>query len=1187
MSGSVGTVRAGSNRQSGTKDKMTKSERNTSLQQQSQNTAKTETPANKMQPTQEQLRLAQIMDTNKSDADPETVKELMEMTDKSEDAVRTALHDAENDANVAVIMLLEGGNEQQGEWREQPGKRKKKVPSSAPQKEGSNHVGDENFEGRNKDRGDREDKEGGSDHHDLPPRRGRRNGGPPPRLARGRGRDRGNFGDRDNKDRNVEEWNNDRGEEKRDRSGGDRGRSRGRGGFGGRRSGGPGGGRGRFNNSGDRDSRSYNRGQRFEKMNNSQPMDGPEIDTWTNETAETNTNKDTDWDNWADTWVNEDDQWTGSLEETKVFTPSQMKVPEPEPVITETSSSRGQRVDVGSLFIESAKFSKAPDYSKPTGDAYINQYKQAATESIKNTIGIGTSSRPPQSYSSLSMSQQSVTSALGLSSLAQNSEQVQVGVLSSLPQQASQSSISQTMTQLSQMGIPTQQNQLGSIGGQQQTGEQNPQSQSRISSVMQQQQQQQGMPVPGSMTNSLQRPKPQKSKLPPPSKIPASAVEMPGHIANNKLDLQFGIDFGTDSGTSFGFGVADESVTETSTYSTTTNGSSSVITSHFTQAHMSKASSDNSSLVSNIMSSPSAGTTKVPSAIETQQSNRQPAVFHNSVYTASPPKNEPQNHDREQNKISASEPIAYSSQLDHKSSPMMAQHTGQTNQSLGSGSLSQNKSEASTNYSAANGYAPSSYPNHQKSSSMAQTQTYTHTTNSQVSQTASFQGQYPTNQSVYPSAAQSQFSNPPSAAQFPSGQPSTYNSAQNQYSSGQNQFASVSASGHPPVPHANHQSQYSSGPQNSYTSGQSQYSGYQSSNSFPTHPPSQTSYPSSNQTSGTSSSIYPASTQANSFTTQTSYQSPSAGSYHPRDIQTSSSASSQPGTGVTYPTTPQSSIKPATSQTNTNYNSQQSFNTSPAALQPSLTNKLGDGLSKMTLKDDASLDGLQTSQFDHPSTSVTTVSTSLSQPSATSTTSLSTGTTTISSSTSTATSITSASRIASMPSTSKAPPNLPPGVPLMGQYIMGQSTMPPFYSVQPPLYGYEDVQLLQQRMPLQTGSYYDMSAFSAPAATTLPAARDQPPLPNVPFSGTTADASKLARVDAQSPNSASQPQNAHSAAQQPLFHFNYGYYYPSMFPGGVQYPMFPIPPVTNAAAHAGTTANTQFQKSYAPHMYTK
>lgn len=79
MSGSVGTVRAGSNRQSGTKDKMTKSERNTSLQQQSQITAKTETQASKMQPTQEQLRLAQIMDTNKSDADENTVKEVSRM----------------------------------------------------------------------------------------------------------------------------------------------------------------------------------------------------------------------------------------------------------------------------------------------------------------------------------------------------------------------------------------------------------------------------------------------------------------------------------------------------------------------------------------------------------------------------------------------------------------------------------------------------------------------------------------------------------------------------------------------------------------------------------------------------------------------------------------------------------------------------------------------------------------------------------------------------------------------------------------------------------------------------------------------------------------------------------------------------------------------------------------------------
>lgn len=118
---------------------------------------------------------------------------------------------------------------QKGEWREQGGKRKKKVGTSLPsQKEGSTHVGEENFEGQNKDREDKE-KEGGS-NQDLPPRRGRRNAGPPPRLARGRGRDRGNYGDRENKDRNVEDFDGERGEDKRDRSGGDRGRSRGRGG---------------------------------------------------------------------------------------------------------------------------------------------------------------------------------------------------------------------------------------------------------------------------------------------------------------------------------------------------------------------------------------------------------------------------------------------------------------------------------------------------------------------------------------------------------------------------------------------------------------------------------------------------------------------------------------------------------------------------------------------------------------------------------------------------------------------------------------------------------------------------------------------------------------------------------------------------------------------------------------------
>ncbi|GFO10072.1 ubiquitin-associated protein 2 [Plakobranchus ocellatus] len=1185
MSGSVSTTRAGSNKHSGNKDKMAKSDKST---QQQQATVKSDSQLSKMQPTQEQIRLAQMMSTNERDADPSTVRELMQLTGKSEEDVVIALHDTENDADQAVIILLNLGDEQQGEWREQGGKRKKKSNTSTLKD--SNHTNEDHFESRPKDRGDREDRDSGADRGDLPPRRGgRRNGGPPPRLARGRGRDRGNVGDRENRDRsNTEDWDNDRGDDKKDRGGADRGRSRGKGGFGGRRPGG--GGRGRFANSSDREgNRSFNRVPRFEKMNNSQLNDGPEIDTWTNETAETKAiSKDTDWDNWNDSWVNEEDQWTGTLDETKVFTPSTMKLPEAEPVIPEPPSSLGQRLDVGSLFIESAKFSKAPDYSKPSGDAYITQFNQAATESIKNTIGIGSSTRGPQSLNPLSMSQQSTSDSLGLSSLAPQSSSSGVGVLSSLPQPGPQTGMTQ-MSQISQ-SVSQAMSQIG-MGSQQ-----NLPPQSRVPSVQQQQQQQQqSMGAAVSLSSSLQqRPKPQKSKLPPPSKIPASAVEMPGHIARNpQLDLQFGIDFGGESSTSFGFGADSDTAAVTSTYATTSNGTSSVISNHLNSAHaVSKASGDNT-IVSGLMSSPSAGSSNVPSPIELQQGNRQPSVFHNSVYTASPPKNDSQALDRDQSKVAGPESITFPSQMERKS-PMISQRASQPNQNLTSASLAQNKGDGSSTFPSTNGYSSSSYQSHQKTSSISHNQsTFNHSSSSQAPQSSPFPGQYPASQSAFPSSGQSQFGGNPGSSQFPPppGQPPQFNNAQNQYSSsGQSQFSSTGSSNHPSMPHSNHQSQYPSGPQNSYsTGGQSHYSGYQnnSSSSFPSHPSSSNSYPSSNQSSGPSSSLYPVTTQSgssnSSYTAQSnSYQSPSAGSYNSRDNQTGSNSSN---TGVNFSTPPQGlSLKPSTSQTNTNYNSQ-SFSANPAPLQPSsLANKLGESLSKMTLKDTATLDGHGSSQFDHSNTSTASVSAALSLPSTTTVASLSSGTSTISS---TATSITTTSRITTMPSTSKAPPNMPPGVPVMGQYIMSQNTMPPFYNV-PPFYGYEDMQLLQQRMPLQTGSYYDMSAFPAPPGSTLPAGRDQqPPLPNVPFSGTSADTSKVPRVDAQSPNSSSQPQNAHSAAQ-PLFNFHYGYYYPSMFPGtaGLQYPMFPMPPVTNAPAHAGTTATTQFQKSYASHVYT-
>ena len=76
MSGSVGTMRA-SNRHTGPKHKVTKNERNASeQQQQQQQQPSSKVDSNKIQPTQDQIRLAQMMNSSTYDANPDTVKEV-------------------------------------------------------------------------------------------------------------------------------------------------------------------------------------------------------------------------------------------------------------------------------------------------------------------------------------------------------------------------------------------------------------------------------------------------------------------------------------------------------------------------------------------------------------------------------------------------------------------------------------------------------------------------------------------------------------------------------------------------------------------------------------------------------------------------------------------------------------------------------------------------------------------------------------------------------------------------------------------------------------------------------------------------------------------------------------------------------------------------------------------------------
>ncbi|KAM3621570.1 uncharacterized protein V6R79_012934 [Siganus canaliculatus] len=95
-------------------------------------------------------------------------------------------------------------------------------------------------------------------------------------------------------------------------------------------------------------------------------------------------------------------------------------------------------------------------------------------------------------------------------------------------------------------------------------------------------------------------------------------------------------------------------------------------------------------------------------------------------------------------------------------------------------------------------------------------------------------------------------------------------------------------------------------------------------------------------------------------------------------------------------------------------------------------------------------------------------------------------------------------------STGKAPPNLSQGVPplLPNQYIMGPGGLLPAY---PQIYGYEDLHMLQSRLPMPSLQDYYGITFPGPTATL--SGRDGS-LANNPYSG---EVTKFGRNDSTSP----------------------------------------------------------------------
>uniref|UniRef100_A0A8C3SP75 Ubiquitin associated protein 2 n=1 Tax=Chelydra serpentina TaxID=8475 RepID=A0A8C3SP75_CHESE len=184
-------------------------------------------------------------------------------------------------------------------------------------------------------------------------------------------------------------------------------------------------------------------------------------------------------------------------------------------------------------------------------------------------------------------------------------------------------------------------------------------------------------------------------------------------------------------------------------------------------------------------------------------------------------------------------------------------------------------------------------------------------------------------------------------------------------------------------------------------------------------------------------------------------------------------------------------------------------------------------------------------------------------------------------------------RAAPLVSSGKAPPNLPQGVPplLHNQYIVGPGGLLPAY----PIYGYDDLQMLQSRLPMD---YYGIT-FPAPATLT---SRDGS-LANNPYSG---DVTKFGRGDSASPAPATtlaQPQQnqtqTHHTTQQPFLNPTLppGYSYTGLpyyagvpgVPSAFQYgPTMFVPPAS-AKQHGVNlnTASTPFQQAsgYGQHGY--
>ncbi|XP_064903076.1 ubiquitin-associated protein 2 isoform X10 [Columba livia] len=491
-----------------------------------------------VQATAEQIRLAQMI-YDKNDADFEDkVKQLMEVTGKNQDECIVALHDCNGDVNRAINILLEGSSDTTS-WETVGGKKKNLGKESS-----------ENKENREK-RGDREVSRG----------RGSSN-----RRGRGGSRGREFRAEENGVDNNQGNRPSDRGKRGRGRGFG-RGRGRGAGRFSAQ-------GMGTFNPA---------------EYTESSATDGfgTKSEIW--EAGQNDADDGTGaWKNSIEEWTAED--WNEDLSETKVFTASS--------VPAENHVTPGQSIDLVTLLQK-----PVPSIQETEGNSFEVSQQQTfgqalvftnSQHSTQMASGTGSSSAvnsySPQSLSAVLCSGfgEIGSSKLANSTGSQILDQLKSPALGQFTsQQNNSSSATTTTTTTSSWDLKppiTQSSVLSQFDFKSQ-----PEPSPVLSQLTQRQQQQmQAVPVPPpglesfssqvklretspvdtstAASKMLQLPavsvdnhavtahqtqqkqiKPPKRRIAPASKIPASAVEMPGSADVTGLNVQFGaLEFGSE-----------------------------------------------------------------------------------------------------------------------------------------------------------------------------------------------------------------------------------------------------------------------------------------------------------------------------------------------------------------------------------------------------------------------------------------------------------------------------------------------------------------------------------------------------------------------------------------------------------------------------------------------------------------